>query len=243
MFAATKAHQLRFHAPTTAAVCLLVALFARPAAAQLSVRYDADGTMWVVNRSAGQSAPVRPPTVDAAASSLPPAATSGGAVIRDLTYREAPYEDLISEHARRNNVRPDLIRAVVKVESGFNPYARSPKGALGLMQLMPATARQFNVSNPFDPAQNIAGGSLYLRQLLDRYDNNEELALAAYNAGPGAVDKYGQNVPPYRETQDYVSRVSGIAGEGSGVSGGRVHLVETTTIDGRTVLTITNKKH
>ena len=84
---------------------------------------------------------------------------------------------------------------------------------MGLMQLMPATARQFGVRNAFNPDENVRAGVAYLRQLLDRYDNNEELALAAYNAGPGAVDRHGQTIPPYRETRDYVTRVNGIAGQ------------------------------
>src|SRR5207248_6290967 len=122
------------------------------------------------------------------------------------------YDELISEHARFHGVRPDLVRAVVQVESAFNPYATSPKGAMGLMQLMPATAQQFGVRNAFNPVENVRAGVAYLRQLLDRYQNNEELALAAYNAGPGAVDKHGQTVPPYRETQKYVLRVNRMAG-------------------------------
>jgi hypothetical protein len=212
--------------------CLLSWLgFASPASAQLKVRYDADGTMWVVN-SRGESAAVRP---------LP---ESPGQTLGNAPFARADaYEDLIVEHARANNIRPDLIRAVVKVESAFNPYARSPKGALGLMQLMPATARQLNVTNPFDPAQNIRGGSSYLRQLLDRYGNNEELALAAYNAGPGAVDKYGQNVPPYRETRNYVSKVSEIAGDDEPedvVRRGSTRIYKVVQIiDGREVITVT----
>ena len=122
------------------------------------------------------------------------------------------YDDLIVEHSELNGVRTDLVRAVVQVESAYNPNARSPKGAKGLMQLMPATALRFGVSNPYNPVENVRAGVAYLRQLLNRYGNNEKLALAAYNAGPGAVDKYGENVPPYRETQNYVTRINKIAG-------------------------------
>jgi len=117
------------------------------------------------------------------------------------------YDDLIVKYAGEQGIRTNLVRAVVQVESGYNPRAISPKGAMGLMQLMPATAARLGVRRPFDPEENIRGGVLYLRQLLDRFDNNEELALAAYNAGPLAVDRYGNRVPPYRETRDYVKKV------------------------------------
>ena len=119
----------------------------------------------------------------------------------------AQYDELINNAAKGANIRPDLVRAVIQVESGFNPRARSSKGAMGLMQLMPATAAGLGVQNPYNPEENIRGGTAYLRQLLDKYGNNEELALAAYNAGPDAVDRYGYQVPPYRETREYVSKV------------------------------------
>ena len=121
--------------------------------------------------------------------------------------RTAGLAGIIAREAARHDIRPELVRAVILVESAFNPRARSPKGAMGLMQLMPATAADLNVANPYDPAQNVRGGVAYLRQLLDRYDGNEELALAAYNAGPEAVARHGNQVPPFRETRDYLERV------------------------------------
>lgn len=117
------------------------------------------------------------------------------------------YDKLIVQHAQAQGVRPDLVRAVVQVESGYNARAVSPKGAQGLMQLMPSTAAELGVRSPFDPEENIKGGTTYLRQLLDRFNGSEELALAAYNAGPMAVDRYGNRVPPYAETQDYVRKI------------------------------------
>ncbi len=123
-----------------------------------------------------------------------------------VNSRSEAYEDLIIQHAAEHNISADLVRAVIQVESGFNPRARSVKGAMGLMQLMPATARELGVTDAYDPAQNIRGGVAYLKQLLTRYGFNVELALAAYNAGPEAVTRYGA-VPPYRETRNYVSKV------------------------------------
>ena len=121
--------------------------------------------------------------------------------------KSAPFESAINEHSRRQGVAADLVRAVIQVESAFNPVAVSNKGAMGLMQLMPATAVELGVSNPFDPEQNIRGGVTYLKQLLVRYDNNVELALAAYNAGIGNVEKYGA-VPPFKETRNYVNKIT-----------------------------------
>jgi len=121
-----------------------------------------------------------------------------------------PMGALIDQAASRHGVDPVLVRSVIRWESAYHPQAVSSKGALGLMQLMPGTARELGVSRPFDPAQNIDGGTAYLRQLLDRYagsGNWLERALAAYNAGPAVVDRHG-GLPPYRETVDFVSRVS-----------------------------------
>ena len=115
-------------------------------------------------------------------------------------------ENLIEKYAAKNNLDPDFIKAVVKQESGFNPDAKSKCGAMGLMQLMPQTAKGLGVVDAFDPEQNIKGGVKYLKSMLNRFNNDPKLALAAYNAGPGAVQKYG-DIPPYRETQNYVKNI------------------------------------
>lgn len=118
----------------------------------------------------------------------------------------AQLQSLVSTASERNGVSPALVNAVVMAESGGNPSAISTAGAQGLMQLMPGTSASCGVNNPFDPAQNIDCGAHYLHGLLARYNNNLQLAVAAYNAGPGAVDQY-HGVPPYSETRAYVSRV------------------------------------
>jgi len=125
---------------------------------------------------------------------------------RSCGVKRTDYERLIHREASMARVDPALIKAVVHAESAFNPCAVSPKGATGLMQLMPSTARLLGVRNPYEPSQNIRGGVKYLAQLLDRYDGNIALSLAAYNAGPGAVAQHG-GIPPYSETKAYVKRV------------------------------------
>lgn len=128
---------------------------------------------------------------------------SGGQPPRLIRDR---YAGIIRDFSQKHGLRPELVQAVIHVESGFNPKAVSQKGARGLMQVMPLHLRELGVENPFDPGENIAAGTRYLNRLLERYDGNLNLGLAAYNAGPTAVDHY-QDVPPYLETRQYVQKV------------------------------------
>lgn len=125
--------------------------------------------------------------------------------------RETPYGEVIAAVSEAHGVNPMLVRALIQVESNYKARARSHRGAMGLMQLMPATAREYNVRNPYDPRSNIAAGVKHLKSLIDRWGGKIELALAAYNAGEGAVKKFN-GIPPYRETRNYVSKILSLAG-------------------------------
>jgi soluble lytic murein transglycosylase-like protein len=151
----------------------------------------------------------------------------------------ADIDTAIEQAAARHNVDPNLVRAVVKVESNFNPNAVSRKGAMGLMQLMPATARQLKVKNPFDPEQNVDAGVRHLKQLLESYGGDVKLSLAAYNAGSGAVAR-SSGVPHYAETQNYVRRITNLYYGGSVFESGASHDPVTVQRDARGVLYISN---
>lgn len=179
--------------------------FALPAGAGVEIQVRPDGSKVMVNTGSSRTSPAGPAARSGgggeASSSRPTLVTTAD---RAAEARQR-YRALIEEHSRRRGLDPRLVFAVVEVESAYRPTARSHKGAVGLMQLMPATAAQLAVDDPYDPEQNVRGGTAYLARMLDRF-GSLELALAAYNAGPEAVDRHG-GVPPYRETRRYVERV------------------------------------
>lgn len=137
-------------------------------------------------------------------------AAPDGAVQDRSLLDGTPYGEIIASMSLAHGVDPMLVRALIQVESGYRPKARSRRGAMGLMQLMPSTARAYKVRNPFEPKANIEAGIKHLKSLIDKF-KGVELGLAAYNAGPGAVEKF-KGVPPYRETRNYVTRILSLAG-------------------------------
>ncbi|HJQ98828.1 MAG TPA: lytic transglycosylase domain-containing protein [Candidatus Polarisedimenticolaceae bacterium] len=159
-------------------------------------------SIMAIERAVDAEPPVDP-AIDPAETQRLAAALKAGEAWRAAA---GPHADLLAAAADRHGLDRALLAAVAKVESNFDPYAVSRAGACGLLQLMPATARRFEVKNVFDPAQNVEGGARYLRWLLDRFSGRLDLALAGYNAGEGAVDRY-HGIPPYRETTGYVLRV------------------------------------
>jgi hypothetical protein len=203
----------------------------RPAQAQIYSWRDANGILVLSNVPKGGGKPVTAATRSLTAKVGPPVILS----------TSSSYEPLIRQNSLFQGVRADLIRAVIQVESAFNPRAVSPKGAMGLMQLMPATASRFGVIDAFNPAENIRGGVGYLKQLLARYGNREELALAAYNAGPQAVDDHGSQIPPYKETQDYVRRINALRGTTPGAPGATIYK-SVDIVDGQPVIRYSNVK-
>jgi soluble lytic murein transglycosylase-like protein len=183
-----------------ALVCAGVWLtMAMPSRAQIASYVDEHGKLVFVN--------AEPPARHVASTSARRAGTLQRSGVAQLPLPPDRLDRLVREAAERNRLDPALVRAVVGAESGGNPAAVSPKGAQGLMQLIPTTAERFGVDNPFDPAQNVEGGSRYLRSLLDRYNGNLDMSLAAYNAGETAVERSG-GVPNYRETRAYVRKVT-----------------------------------
>jgi soluble lytic murein transglycosylase-like protein len=193
------------------------------AAAMRAARSAADEVNQYLGRESNQSATARIVTAN----------------FRGAASTPGDIDSAIEQAAARHNVDPNLVRAVVKVESNFNPNAVSRKGAMGLMQLMPSTARQLKVKNPFDPEQNVDAGVRHLKQLLESYGGDVKLTLAAYNAGAGAVAR-SSGVPHYAETQNYVRRITNLYYGGSEFNSGASHDPVRVQRDARGVLYISN---
>jgi len=188
--------------PPVALVALLLGSMAPPALADVYT-YVASNKVLVLTNLRPQGEQVEVLVAEPAVAAAVVAGQGGARTVA----RRSDFDALIDAAARAFSIDSALIHAVISVESGYVVNARSPRGASGLMQLMPETAREYGASDPFDPVQNINGGARYLKYLLDKYDNRLETALAAYNAGEKALARHGGKVPPWRETLRYVDMV------------------------------------
>jgi soluble lytic murein transglycosylase-like protein len=187
-----------------ASLLLLGCGLCRPGWADIYVYTADDGTVSLSNVPADERYTVLIAAPQQALAAAPAAAPHKG---KASLARKAGYDQVVDEVSRAYGLESALLHAVISVESRYNPKAVSRKGAAGLMQLMPQTAKRYGVGDAFDPRQNLKGGAQYLRDLLRRFDHNLSLALAAYNAGEHAVTKHGNRIPPYRETLHYVPQV------------------------------------
>lgn len=186
----------------TLCLSVLFAVSSRSAMAELYVYEENDGTNWITDRKMPRDRytylkTIGRPTAVVSCRNMTPS---------KMERRASSYTDTIKIYSSAYKVDPDMVKAIIAVESCFDKRAVSKVGAQGLMQLMPATARELRVWNSFDAVENIRGGTQYFSQMLKRFNQDTELALAAYNAGPSAVEKYG-GIPPYRETKGYVQKV------------------------------------
>jgi soluble lytic murein transglycosylase-like protein len=219
----------------TAVLCMAVGELALPAQAQLSYYLDDRGNLVYTNDDSPRAS--KAPAEKSSKGAEPNRNTSPLRAAHYATPTEQVGAEvlhkIVQETAQKHNVDPALVSAVISTESNWNTSAISRKGAQGLMQLVPETAQHFGVYNPFDPAQNVDAGVRYLSMLLDRYNGDLPKALAAYNAGPGIVDRWG-GVPQFRETREYVRKVTS-----SYFRPGRAAkpIYRTTTDDGRVIFT------
>jgi soluble lytic murein transglycosylase-like protein len=186
---------------------LLGLCLCRPGWADIYAYTDADGAVSLSNvpTDARYTVLIASPKQAVAAPTTPPAAAAH--TRKTGLARKAGYEQVVDAVSRSHGLESALLHAVISVESRYNPRAVSRKGAAGLMQLMPQTAKRYGVADAFDPLQNLNGGARYLKDLLSLFNNDTSLALAAYNAGERAVTKHGNRIPPYRETLHYVPQV------------------------------------
>lgn len=181
---------------TSSLLAAWLALGASPCAGEVELRIEADGSLVLSDTRTTPAAP-------GSGAGTAPKAPGARATALDAL----PFATLVAEAAAEHAIAPELIHAVIRAESNYDASAVSPRGAVGLMQLMPATARELGVSDAANPAANIRGGARYLKRLLERFDDDIALALAAYNAGPGAVLRSGRAIPAFAETRRYVPRV------------------------------------